>query len=195
MMAVLVLPLMAWLGVRAYEYRYAPLPKYSAIDEKLKEDVFSDQYDSTLSLNDYKGRITVNNFFFTRCPLVCPKMTKQLLRVQQAFAGDERVQLLSFSVDPDHDTGAVLRNYAGRYAVQYDNWRLITGSKPLLYRLARNAFRLTATDGDGGPSDFIHSDQLVLVDGAGTIRGYYQGVDSKAVDLLIHDIKQLEHEP
>lgn len=190
-MAVLVLPMMAWLGVRAYEYRYAPLPRFSQIEEHLKADVFSDQHGNAFSLNNNKGRITVNCFFFTRCPVICPKMTKQMLRVQQAFDKDERVQLLSFSVDPDHDDAKVLTAYAQRYGI---HWKLITGNKPLLYRLARNAFRLTATDGDGGPTDFIHSDQLVLVDGAGGIRGYYEGTDSKAVDLLIHDIKQLEHE-
>jgi protein SCO1 len=186
---VLVLPLTAWLGVRAYEKQFVALPIYSQLPSD-SSYVFIDQHAAPFVLKQQRNRVTVASFFFTRCPIVCPKMTKQLLRVQEALG--KEVRMLSFTVDPAHDDVTVLNQYATKYGI---HWQLITGDKPSLYRLARHGFHLTATDGDGGPTDFIHSDQLVLLDGQSRIRGYYAGTDAAAVDNLIHDIKQLKHEP
>jgi protein SCO1/2 len=74
------------------------------------------------------------------------------------------------------------------------HWNLLTGDKPAIYKLARRGFFLTASDGDGGPNDFIHSDKLVLIDKQNRIRGYYTGTDDKAVQQLIVDIKKLKYE-
>lgn len=186
---VLVLPLIAWLGVRAYEREFVALPIYSQLQTD-SSYVFIDQHAAPFVLEQKNNRVTVASFFFTSCPIVCPKMMKQLLRVQAALG--EEVRMLSFTVDPAHDDPNILNQYATKHGI---HWQLITGDKPSLYRLARNGFRLIATEGDGGPTDFIHSDQLVLLDGQSRIRGYYEGTDAAAVDMLIHDIKQLKHEP
>ena len=74
------------------------------------------------------------------------------------------------------------------------NWQLLTGSKQEIYRLARKSFQVVATDGDGGDNDFIHSDQLILIDTKKRIRGYYEGTEEKETAQLIKDIKKLEHE-
>lgn len=190
-MLVLVLPLTAWLGVRTYESRLGRLPVYSQVQFD-SAYVFIDQHAQPFNYRNQYQRVTVGNFFFTSCPVICPKMTRQLLRVQEAFGGDKEIQMLSFTVDPAHDQPEVLRDYAKRYGIR---WQLLTGDKPALYRLARNAYHITATEGDGGPTDFIHSDQLVLLDKQGRVRGYYEGTNANQVDELIHDLKQLRNEP
>ncbi|UYQ91891.1 SCO family protein [Chitinophaga horti] len=190
LMLVLMLPLCAWLGVRTYERELGRLPVFSQVQYD-SSYVFTDQHAQSFTFSNHAKQLTVANFFFTSCPVICPKMTKQLLRVQKAFESQPNIQLLSFTVDPAHDRPEVLSRYADTYGIR---WTLLTGTKPALYKLARNAFRLVATEGDGGPTDFIHSDQLVLVDDRGNIRGYYEGTDADAVDELIHDLKQLQHE-
>jgi protein SCO1/2 len=78
--------------------------------------------------------------------------------------------------------------------VDESNWELLTGNKKEIYKLARNGFMIVATDGDGGPNDFIHSEKLVLVDKQKRIRGYYDGTSGREVDQLIEDIKKLKNE-
>lgn len=199
---IVLVPVLAWLAVTAYENRYVALPVYSTFpaweiqgDTALLHNyVLYDQDEHATSLNDSRDKIVIVNYFFTRCPVVCPKLMKQVKRVRDAFVDDDLVQFRSFSVDPNYDTAIVLRRFAERYGVDGRQWKLVTGDKPRLYRLARNGFKITATDGDGGPSDFIHSEQLIVLDPRGQIRGYYAGTDPQAVNQLIHDIKKLEHE-
>lgn len=145
------------------------------------------------TLHEWNNKIVVADFFFTHCPVICPKMTKSLKDVQKAF-NPEEVQITSFSVDPERDTPERLRWYAGKFGINTANWQLLTGDKREIYKLARNGFMIVATDGDGGPEDFIHSEKLVLIDKQKRIRGYYDGTSEKEVNTLIQDIKKLNHE-
>lgn len=141
----------------------------------------------------WSGKIVVADFFFTRCPSICPKMTRSLQKIQAAFGTDE-IFLASFSIDPDTDTPEILKAYSRKFRINTVNWHLLTGRKMEIYSLARNGFMITATDGDGGPADFIHSENLVLIDRHRRIRGYYDGTEEKAINTLIVDIKKLKHE-
>jgi protein SCO1 len=118
-------------------------------------------------------------------------MMYQLKRVK-AYAVPGTV-ITSFTVDPLRDSVSRLHEYAQSHEMPMD-WNLLTGAKPDLYRFARKELEIIATDGDGGPDDFIHSDNLVLVDRSQRIRGYYNGTDEKDVDRLIHDIERLTDE-
>jgi len=120
-------------------------------------------------------------------------MTNSLKKVQQAFKEDE-ILIRSFSVDPERDSVAQLRKYAGQFGINTSNWELLTGDKKEIYKFARNGFMIVATDGDGGPNDFIHSEKLVLIDKQKRIRGYYDGTSGNQVKQLIADIKKLKHE-
>ena len=142
----------------------------------------------------WKGKIVVVNFFFTHCAGICPKMTTNLTEVQDAYKDDNGVVINSLTVDPETDSSYQLRQYAQRFGIQSNKWQLLTGSKKDIYRLARNEFMVVATDGDGGPNDFIHSDKLVLIDPEKRIRGYYNGTDKQEVHQLILDIKKLQNE-
>jgi protein SCO1/2 len=159
------------------------VPNFKLINQEAK----------VVSINDWNGRIVIIDFFFSSCPVVCPKMTKSLKRVQKECRKDE-VLINSFSIDPERDDPARLQQYVEKFAIDTDNWNLLTGDKKEIYRLARNGFMIVATDGDGGLDDFIHSDRLVLVDRQKRIRGYYDGTNEKEVGKLIHDIKKLTHE-
>jgi protein SCO1 len=149
------------------------------------------QEGKTITDKDLEGKFYVANFFFTTCPSICPKMTSELYRVQQKYPAVRELRFLSFSVNPEKDTVAALADYAKRYLVNKRKWHLLTGDKKQIYDLARNSFLLSVQEGTGGPEDFIHSEQLVLVDKERHIRGYYDGTDPKEVDRLIDEIKVL----
>lgn len=144
-----------------------------------------------VTLADVRGKVAVAGFFFASCGTICPKMTASLTRVQQKFP-DEEVVILYHTVDPVHDSVSVLAAYGRLRGVKPSNWHLLTGDKEQIYRLARKSYFITATEGDGGPSDFIHDENFALVDREGRIRGYYRGTDSADVDRLIEDIEKLK---
>jgi protein SCO1/2 len=128
---------------------------------------------------------------FYQLSLHLPKNNVSVKRVR-TYA-DKNVLITSFTVDPDRDSVGKLRTYAEHEGIEA-NWHLLTGEKIDLYKFARKDLFVVATDGDGGPSDFIHSDKLVLIDPLLRIRGYYKGIDETDVNRLIHDIDKLRIE-
>ena len=138
----------------------------------------------------YQGKVYIADFFFTTCPGICPIMTKQLTRVQQALPADQ-VELLSFTVNPEFDTDSVLLAYANRMNADLRNWNFLTGEKDKIYQLAATSFLVVANFDPNEEIPFVHSDRLVLIDKKGRIRGQYVGTDSLEVDQLIKDTKWL----
>jgi protein SCO1/2 len=120
-------------------------------------------------------------------------MTNNLKRVQ-AYADVKDLHIASFSVDPERDSAQQLQSFIKKFSVKDDNWDFITGDKKELYKLARKSFLIVATDGDGGETDFIHSESLVLIDKQKRIRGYYNGTEEDEVNQLVKDIKKLSKE-
>jgi protein SCO1/2 len=151
-----------------------------------------DQDGNQITQKQLKGEIYVADFFFTRCGSICPKMSTQLTRVQEAFSKDSTVKIVSFTVDSNYDSVMVLQKYAKEYGAIRGKWRFVTGSKDSIYALAQKGYFITAMEDTAHPLDFIHSDKLVLVDKKGWIRGYYNGTDYKEVDKLITEIKVLQ---
>jgi len=145
-----------------------------------------------------KGKVFVADFFFTRCPGMCKKMSSQLARVQERYLNNLDVQIVSFSVDPENDTVPALQQYAGIYGVRPDKWQLLTGEKAQIYKLAKYGYFVTAKEHDPEATNiedqFVHTDKFVLVDKGGHIRGYYDGTNRKDVDRLITEIEILLQE-
>ncbi|GAA4734385.1 SCO family protein [Flavisolibacter ginsenosidimutans] len=191
--AVVILPLTVFAVVKWYENQFTRLPVLVSQEHRVGDFNLTNQYGKTISLKDWNDKIVVANFFFTHCPVVCPKMMRNLVKVQNVYRNDKNFLITSFSVDPERDTVAQLQNFASRMNVE-GAWHLLTGSKKEIYAMARKSFRVTATDGDGGPQDFIHSESLVLVDKQGRIRGYYNGTNDTEVANLIRDINRLQKE-
>ncbi|MGZ8517824.1 MAG: SCO family protein [Chitinophagaceae bacterium] len=198
---VFAVPIIAYSGYLFLEQRMQKLPVYGKKEMKGGREVEHSIDDFELlnqdgvkkGIKSWEGKIVVADFFFTHCPVVCPKMTANLKRVQQAFNRDE-ILVNSFSVDPQRDSAGQLRTYAEKFKISLANWQLLTGDKKDIYKLARNSFMIVATDGDGGPDDFIHSEKLVLIDKQRRVRGYYDGTSKKETDQLIYDIKKLQNE-
>lgn len=178
--------------------KYYPLDSLSASGDTLYHTlpdvklVAQDGKDfQTGSLN---GKIVVADFFFASCAGTCPRMTSQLTRVQAAFPGNPDLKIASYTVDPARDSAQSLAGYAQRFKADTAQWKFLTGPKKTLYDLARYGYFLPVEPGNGDSEDFIHSDQLILLDREARIRGYYIGTDSAAVDSMIVDIRTLLNE-
>ena len=178
--------------------KYYPLDSLGANGDTLYHtipaDTFLAQNGRAFVTTSVNGKVVVNDFFFASCGGTCPRMTSQLTRVQEAFRGNPDVAIVSYTVDPARDSVASLQLYAQRFHADTAQWKFITGKKKNLYDLARYGFYLPVEPGNGDSEDFIHSDQLVLVDRHARIRGYYGGTDPAAVDSLIADVKTLLRE-
>ncbi len=147
-----------------------------------------------LSAADLVGQIWIAAFVFTRCPDVCPALTNRMGKLHRQLSdAHDPVRLVSFSVDPTHDTPEVLRTFAARFRTG-PSWDFVTGTRPELTHLVRDGFHLAFAD-DGPPeAPITHSDRLVLVDRQLRIRGYYHGTDGDDFARLLHDARALRAE-
>jgi protein SCO1 len=165
---------------------------------KIGNFAFFNQDGEVINLSDVRGTVFVAEYFFTTCGSICPKMNKQMQRIQKAYNKQDNVKILSFTVDPEVDTIEQLKQYAEGHGAIKGKWHFLTGDKSKLYDLARTSFFVlkpaeAENQGDAG-NDFIHSDNFVLVDKKLRIRGYYDGTSTKEVDQLIEDIQLLLEE-
>lgn len=154
----------------------------------------TNQNGKSITQNWVKGSIYIADFFFTTCPSICPIMTDNMRGLQTQFEKDDQIRLLSFSVTPEIDSVAQLKKYAIEKGVIDQKWNLLTGPKKEIYALARKSFLVAKDDGDGGPYDMIHTENFVLVDPLGRIRGFYDGTDTDAMATLIADVATLQVE-
>ena len=152
---------------------------------------FIDQDGKTVTEKDFKDVIYVTDFFFTTCRSICPIMSTQMEKVAQKFKDNDKVKILSHTVDPETDSVPQLKNYATQHHADSKQWIFVTGDKKALYDIARNGYLLDAHQGDGGPNDFIHTQNFALIDKDKRIRGYYDGTNTKEVNQLIKDIDLL----
>jgi protein SCO1/2 len=144
--------------------------------------------------DDYKDKIYVTDFFFTRCMTICPVMTNNMGKLQEVFKNDEDIKFLSLSVTPEMDSIPILKEYAVNKGVIDAKWNITTGDKKHIYELARKSYFAVLDEGDGGLQDFIHTENFILVDKKRQIRGFYDGTDSEDIERLILDIKILQNE-
>lgn len=152
---------------------------------------FINQDGRAVSQKDLDGSVYVTDFFFTTCHSICPIMSSQMERIYTKFKGNPEVKFLSHTVDPEIDTVQQLKEYAIKHNADSKQWIFVTGEKKELYDIARTGYFLDAQQGDGGPDDFIHTQNFALIDKDKRIRGYYDGTDSTDVDQLMRDIDLL----
>lgn len=142
---------------------------------------------------DLDGRPWVADFVFTRCPASCPMMSARMARLNRDLSADLPVRLVSFSVDPEHDTPEVLERYAASFQAT-DRWLFLTGAREDVRRLCVEGFKLgldMAPSPGMGPEPILHSTRFVLVDGRGDIRGYYEAFDEESTAKLRRDVEAL----
>jgi protein SCO1/2 len=165
---------------------------------KIAPFAFTNQNGKKITQQDYEGKIYVADFFFTTCQSICPKMTKNMAWLQEQIKNMPNVMLLSHSVTPDIDTVPVLKAYADEQGAIDGKWNLVTGDKKDIYYIARKSYLAVKTPTSSELYDMVHTENFILVDKKGRIRGFYDGTnldradkDAKNVKQLLEDIKWL----
>lgn len=204
---ILLLPTTIYFALTTGKHNILHLPYYGNKDVvKVMEDgkektdtiyhsipdfSFTNQLGKTITQKDFEGKIYVTDFFFATCPGICPKMSAQLLRVQEKFEEYPDVMLLSHTVNPEQDTVEALAAYAEMVHANNERWFFVTGNKEDLYKQALYGYLLNASEDILAPGGFLHSEMFVLIDKQRHIRGYYDGTSVKDVNRLIDEIKVL----
>ncbi|HOQ44661.1 MAG TPA: SCO family protein [Bryobacteraceae bacterium] len=162
-----------------------PLPVLGQVPEFTLTAQDGEPFDS----KSLEGKIWVSDFIFTTCPGPCPRMSSQMRWVGQQVADLPDVRLVSFTVDPEHDTPPVLAEYAKRFGADPGQWHFLTGPSSVLQHIDREGFKLGGVDGS-----LTHSTRFVLVDRQRRIRGYYHTDDDEGLKQLVSDIRRLARE-
>lgn len=159
---------------------------------KVKNMRFTNQLGKIVTLDDLNGKIIVIDFFFTRCPTICPATAKAMKRLQNSFvnSNDSIVQFISVSVDTEHDSVPQLRKFANRYTSNHDSWWFVTGNKKDIYDFALQEIKANVADVNVDTA-FVHTENFFLLDKNRIIRGWYDGLDTVKQARLVRDIPLL----
>jgi protein SCO1/2 len=164
--------------------QYGAVPDFSLVERSGK----------SVSLVDVRGKVWIANFIYTTCTDTCPMQSAAMAKLQEKWANRPELRFVSFSVDPQHDTPAVLSRYAERFKASRERWLFLTGDKEQIAQLVQGGFRLSAaalTDGKSKETIILHSPRFVLVDRTNEIRGYYDSRDGAALERLNKDVTTL----
>lgn len=158
---------------------------------RVKNIRFTNQLGQKVMLDDLHGKVIVIDFFFSRCPSICPGLARNMKRLQDSFVkNDSIVQFISISVDPEHDSVPQLRKFADRYNINHDTWWMVAGDKKETYDFALNELKASIAD-PGIDTAFIHTENFFLLDSNRIVRGWYNGFDTVKQAQLVHDIPLL----
>ena len=159
---------------------------------KIKDFSMINQNGDVITQNHFNNKIYVADFFFTTCPTICIDMGKNFQRIQESYKAEDRFNLVSHTVMPEIDTVEVMYEYGQRMGAIKGKWHLLTGDKRELYRMARREYFAVMEQGTSfDEHDFIHTENLILVDEKKRIRGFYDGTSDLDIDRLIGDIQIL----
>mgnify|MGYP003670906889 FL=1 len=159
---------------------------------KIPDFKLVDQLGDTLTQKSFDNQIYITDFFFTSCPGICLKMTNNMTKVQEAFLNNPEVAILSHSVTPSIDSVSVLKTYAQKNGVIDSKWHLVTGDKTEIYNLGRNEYFVENDLGiPKDINDFLHTENILLIDKNKHIRGIYNGLNRASIAQLITDAEAL----
>lgn len=166
--------------------------QYVANNHTIADFKFTNQNGKIITQKDYEGKIYVADFFFTTCPTICPKMTDNMVWLQNQIKNNPKVMLLSHSVTPDIDSVPVLKKYAIKKGVIDSKWNLVTGDKKDIYYIARKSYLAVKTGKPEELYDMVHTENFVLVDSKRRVRGFYDGTNLDGpTEPGIKNVKQL----
>jgi protein SCO1/2 len=168
--------------------KIGPAPKFELVN----------QDNIKITNETYKGKVYVLEFFFSTCPTICPKMNQSMLQIEKTFFGNPNFGIVSITIDPEHDTPAVLKKHRELLGVKSSNWNFLTGDKTYIFDLSNKGFNLYAGENSKVRGGFEHSGLFALVDKNGDIRCrkddygnpilYYDGLEKKGVRDIQQDI-------
>jgi protein SCO1/2 len=156
----------------------------------------TNQENKNVTWDSLKGKIVIADFFFTRCPTICPGLTMNMKRLAESVNNGQRVgdksnqqvHFLSFSIDPERDSVERLKKWADRFQINPEQWWLLTGNKKMIYDLIIHEMKIPVDDGMGVDTNFMHTDHFVLIDSNRYVRGYYHGLDPVSLAKLSNDL-------
>jgi cytochrome oxidase Cu insertion factor (SCO1/SenC/PrrC family) len=192
--AVLVVVMLGVIGAGAWDRLHdQKRPGTSKPDELFDAPAFSltDQEGRTLTDKDLRGHPYVASFVFTQCAGPCPMITGKVAALEKSIK-DPNVKFVSFSVDPEHDTPAVLKQYAAGFQADPARWHFLTGDPKAVYAAVRGMNMALEPATESSP--IIHSTRLLLIDGQGKCRGVYDGgeqADPETLNRLARDAEKL----
>ena len=209
LLLAIVLPLTGYFIVKSYSDNKVHMPgRYFydsvAVIEKngrtstdtlwhsVKNMTFTNQLGKVVTLDSLRGKILVIDFFFSRCPTICPLMAKSMKKLQRSFtnSNDSIVQFISISIDPEHDSVPQLRKFANRYTSNHDSWWFVTGDKKDIYDFALKELKASIADVNVDTA-FIHTENFFLLDRNRVVRGWYNAFDTIKQAKLVSDIPLL----
>lgn len=166
--------------------------QYIANNHRISDFKFTNQNGKIITQKDYEGKIYVADFFFTTCPTICPKMTDNMVWLQNQIKNNPKVMLLSHSVTPDIDSVPILKKYSVEKGVLDAKWNLVTGDKKDIYYIARKSYLAVKTGKPEEIYDMVHTENFVLVDSKKRVRGFYDGTNlDQPTEPGIKNVKQL----
>ncbi len=168
-------------------------PAGDTVYPKVPDFSFIDQDGQPVTNATFQDKIYVVDFFFIHCPTICPKVKKNGLRIYEKYKNDERLLMLSHSIDTRNDTVAALKRHAEKLGIDSKKWHLVTGEKDAIYGIADDYFSVATEDPDA-PGGFDHSGRLILVDKNRHVRAFCDGTDAADVDRFMKDIDLLLEE-
>ena len=161
---------------------------------KIPDFSFQNQNGETVTGKSFDGKIYVADFFFTTCPTICPVMKKNMLKVYALYKGSPEIRILSHTIDPEHDTVEVLKQYAKDIGVTGTMWQFVTGDRQKIYDIGQKHYFITAREDPNEPGGHLHSGHFILVDKNKHVRGMYDGTTDAGTEQLLEDIKVLFEE-
>lgn len=165
-------------GKETEETIYPTIPDFS----------FTNQDKQTITEKDFKNKVYVADFFFVTCPTICPIMKKNMLTVYKEFKDNPDVKILSHTIDPEHDTPEILKQYATDLGITGNMWQFVTGDREKIYDIGQKHYMVSAMEDSSQAGGYIHSGAFVLIDKDRHIRGMYDGTTQEGTDKLIKDL-------
>ena len=200
LVSILLLPSFFYLMLYTGEHNYIRLP-YIGPREAIENDAggfdtlyhkipyfeFTNQEGISVSSDDLLGSVYIADFFFATCPTICPKMATNMAYVQNKFEDRKNLRFISITVNPEHDTPKVLKEYAEMIHADTRNWDFLTGNQEAIYDIAFKGFFVNANKDEIAPGGFLHSQYLLLIDKQGHIRGVFDGTIHKEIKEKLTD--------
>lgn len=185
-------------AIKSFQQSQREVQKTPPVISELPEFEFTERNGKPFGSRELKGHVFVADFIFVQCAGPCPAMSARMAQLAKAFENETDFRLVSFSVDPSHDTPQALREYAERFQAKEGRWFFLTGNEKAIHTLARQNFKMSVERGDKAQTDpgtaILHSTYFTLVDRRGRVRGYYNSGEPDANTRLLHDIPALLRE-
>lgn len=164
--------------------------KGDTIYHTVPDVTLTDQDSQVLKISSFGDKIILADFFFTSCPSICPRVQKEMLRLYDRYEEDDRVLMISHTIDQRNDSVSVLKRYAYNLGVDTEKWKFVTGVKDSIFDLADQYF-VSVVEDPTAPKGFDHSGRIILVDKNRHVRGYCEGTDPESVTAFFKTVDAL----